>query len=82
MHAFQLDPVGLWAVKIDIKSWIDEMVIGELSSFVFAYTQGYPQTSQTYTRISLHCKLWLQESRFIMVSLERKCPDPVIEQFN
>lgn len=54
MHALLLDPGGLWAVKIDIKSSTDRMVLGELSSMVCPYTArvspNIPDVHSDFTR--------------------------------
>lgn len=42
--------------------------------------QIYPSKHPRCTlRFHSHCKIWLQESRFVKLSLERKGPDPVTE---
>lgn len=38
-----------------------------------------PKHPKCRLRFHSHCKIWLQESRFVKVSLERKGPDPVTE---
>lgn len=81
--ALQLVPVGR-AVKIDIK------YTGKISNKIKwggvcvgvgwgVFCKGMPQNPRHTIRFHSHCKIWLQESRFV---IERQCPDLMAEHFS